>query len=122
VLPPPSELSVFVDVPLVVHAAVEVSAAIVERQTGQPSTVGAPGTVVLRVAEADSATISLALGDFAPPSEGAAKTAFAIAGGGFRLALARALLQIAGASLRLGQTNGLAHFAIHVPRAPVTQP
>ena len=74
--------------------------------------------MVIRVAEADSDMIRLEFGDFAPLREGpAAKAPFAIAGGGVRLALARALSQTAGASLRLEQTpDGLAYFAIYAPR------
>jgi hypothetical protein len=118
VLPPSSALAVFVDAPLLVRAAVELSAVVVERQVDQPKR----GTVVLRIAEADAETIRLDLGDFAPLREGAAaKTPFAIASGGVRLALARALSQNAGASLRLEQTpEGLAHFTIYAPRSAAT--
>jgi hypothetical protein len=106
-----------VDAPVLVRAAVEITAAVVERQAGQSSSA-ATGRVVIRVAETDSDMIRLEFGDFAPMREGpAAKAPFAIAGGGVRLALARALSQTAGASLRLEQTpDGLAYFAIYAPR------
>jgi len=118
VLPPPSALRVLVDAPILVRAAVEITAAVVERQSAPPSSAEA-GTVAIRVAEADSDMIRIEFGDFAPIREGAAaKAPFAIAGGGVRLALARALSQNAGASLRLEQTpDGLAYFAIYAPRA-----
>jgi signal transduction histidine kinase len=119
-LPPASSLTVFVDALLLVRAVVELSATIVERQTSRPSPDSAPGTVALRVVESDPDTVRLDFGDFAAQLEGpAAKAPFAIAGGGVRLALARALSQSAGASLRLEQTpQGLAHFAIYAPKAP----
>jgi len=116
--PSSSALIAVVDAPLLVRAALEVSAVIAERQAEQPNPPAVPGTVVLRVAEADAETVRLDLGDFALLREGTgAKTPFAIAGGGVRLALARALSQNAGASLRLEQSpDGLAHFSFLAPR------
>jgi signal transduction histidine kinase len=123
-LPPASGLTVFVDALLLVRAVVELSATIVERQTGRPGPDGSPTTVSLRVVEPDADTVRLDFGDFAAQLEGAAaKAPFAIAGGGVRLALARALSQSAGASLRLEHTpQGLSHFAIYAPKAAPPSP
>jgi hypothetical protein len=123
-LPPTSGLTVFVDALLLVRAVVELSTTIVERQATRPIPDAAPGTVAMRVIETDPDTVRLDLGDFAAQLEGAAaKAPFAIAGGGVRLALARALSQSAGASLRLEQTpQGLAHFAIYAPKSPPPLP
>jgi len=119
-LPPSCPWAVFVDARLLVCAATEACIAVTERQAQQPNPPSGPGTVVLRVTEADSDTIRIELGDFALAREGTGnKTPFAVAGSGVRLALARALSQNAGASLRLELgPDGLAHFTILAPRAP----
>jgi hypothetical protein len=73
----------------------------------------------LRVDQPDAGNVRLIVGDWmAQLDDAAVKAPFAITGGGIRLALARTLLQIAGATLRLEQSQEAAiRYALYLRSA-----
>ncbi len=110
VLPPASSLTVAADRKLLERAAIEVAAALTERQgQGETATV----RVIITIDEPEEGSLRVSLGDVGrEQSDVLAKGPFAIAGGGVRLAMARSLAQSAGAMLRFEQnTEGTGRFA-----------
>ena len=116
-LPTPSGAAITVDRKLVEKAVLEIAAVIAEQ--ARPSGEGEPPEIRLSIDEPEAGTVRLWVGDL----EGAyadtlAKAPFAIAGGGIRLAVARALAQNAGGTLRLVEgTDGVSRFALSLHRA-----
>jgi hypothetical protein len=111
VLPPASGLEVATDRKLLERAAIEVAAALVERQGRESETPAA--RVLITIDEPEAGSVRVSLGDLAREhGDALAKAPFAIAGGGIRLAMARSLAQSAGAMLRFEQdAEGTGRFA-----------
>jgi hypothetical protein len=116
VVPPPTPLRVSADTTLIVRAVAEISATIAERDAGKAT---GRTTIALAVDEPDTTSVRLIIGDWVSPlDDGAVKAPFAISGGGIRLALARTLATVAGATLRLEQSpEGAIRYALHLRRA-----
>lgn len=117
VLPSTTGLSVTVDPTLLVRAIAEIGATLFQRSHGTKD-AGRDGrtAIALRVDQPDAGNVRLIVGDWmAQPDDAAVKAPFAITGGGIRLALARTLLQIAGATLRLEQSQEAAiRYALYL--------
>jgi signal transduction histidine kinase len=118
VLPSPTGLRVTVDPTLLVRAIAEIGATLFERSRGtqQGRREGERTTIALKVDQPEAGNVRLIVGDWVTPLDDAAvKAPFAIAGGGIRLALARTLSQIAGATLRLEQSQEAAiRYALYL--------
>jgi signal transduction histidine kinase len=126
VLPSTTGLSVTVDPTLLVRAIAEIGATLFERShrtkiAGGPeaapsNTKGGRTTIALRVDQPDAGNVRLVVGDWvAQLDEAAVKAPFTISGGGIRVALARTLSQIAGATLRLEQSQEAAiRYALYL--------
>jgi signal transduction histidine kinase len=121
VLPSTTGLSVTVDPTLLLRAIAEIGATLFERSQGTKDGGhnGRRTTIALRVDQPDAGNVRLIVGDWmAQLDDAAVKAPFAIAGGGIRLALARTLLQIAGATLRLEQSQEAAvRYAVYLRSA-----
>jgi hypothetical protein len=117
VLPPASDVEIAIDRKLLERAAIEVAAALIERQ-GQPNDTSPP-RVNIAVDEPEPGSMRVSLGDLGrEQGDALAKAPFAIAGGGIRLAMARSLAQSAGAMLRFEQdAEGTGRFAFFLRKA-----
>jgi signal transduction histidine kinase len=116
-LPTPSGVAITVDRRLVEKAILEIAAVLAEH--GRPSSGGEPLEVTLSIDEPETGTVRLWIGDLDRAyADTLAKAPFAIAGGGIRLAVARALTQNAGGTLRLTEgADGVSRFALSLHRA-----
>jgi K+-sensing histidine kinase KdpD len=115
VLPPASGLEVAADRRLL-EKVVVVVADFVAQQLSDGSE--ATPKITLALDEPEAGTVRLHVGNLARPNADAlAKAPFAIAGGGIHLAIARALAQNAGATLRLEHDpDGVGRFAVFLRR------
>jgi signal transduction histidine kinase len=114
VLPAASGLEIVADRRLIELSAIEIASTIAERQADQ----GTP-RVTLAIDEPEPGAVRVRFGELEPTfAASLAKAPFAIAGGGIRLAVARAMAQNGGAMLRLehGADNAGAHFALHLKK------
>lgn len=107
---------VSVDRTLLLRAVAEISATLAERARAMaepPPRIKIP----LTANRPDATHVRIVVGDWTAPLDDAAlKAPFAIAGGGIRLALGRALAHLAGATLRLEQSpEGAIRYAIFIP-------
>jgi signal transduction histidine kinase len=110
------ELDVRVDPALLARAIFEAAAFMYDQMRRPPPVEGARVSVQIAT---DAQIVQISVGGLprALPEE-AAKTPFAIGGGGVRAALARALAQMTGATLRLdGGATAEPRFVFGVPRA-----
>jgi signal transduction histidine kinase len=116
-VPSVPDLMISVDPTLFVRAAIEIAATIAGQESERDE--GVVPKIVLSVDQPDAETVRLRVGDLeASLSEAMIKTPFAITGGGIRLAVARALTQNAGATLRLEPSKeGPSRFAFLLRRA-----
>jgi hypothetical protein len=101
-LPPASGLAIVADRRLLERTALEIAAVLVEHRGA--SDAASPSPVIVTIDEPEAGAVRVRLGDLERAyAETLAKAPFAIAGGGIRLAVTRALAQDAGATLRLEQ-------------------
>lgn len=100
VLPPAERIQVAVDRKLLDLATADIAAVLAEHAAHRDA-AGAP-VLTVTIDESEPGTVRVRLGDLdAAYAQTLAKAPFAIAGGGIRLAVARAMTQNAGGMLRL---------------------
>jgi hypothetical protein len=112
VVPSPTGLRVAVDPILFLRVVAEIAAATLERRAKLEGTNNA--SLPLFVDQPDATNVRVVVGEWSPPpDDSAVKAPFGIAGGGIRLALARVLSQVAGATLRFEQSpEGTVRYAL----------
>jgi signal transduction histidine kinase len=116
VLPPAAGVEVSIDRRLVELSAIEIAGVIAGRQSENGA--GAP-RVTVDIDEPEPGTVRVRFGELEPDFAATlAKAPFSIAGGGIHLAVARAMAQNGGATLRLEHNaDSVAHFALHLKKS-----
>jgi K+-sensing histidine kinase KdpD len=114
VVPASMDVRVAVDPTLLIRVVAEIAATIFDRRAKREGTDHA--SIPLLVDRPDASNVRLLVGDWGlAPDDSAVKAPFAITGGGIRLALARVLSQVAGATLRFEQSpEGKIRYALYL--------
>jgi signal transduction histidine kinase len=116
-LPTPTRAAITADRKLIEKAVLELAALIAEHAPSAGA--GEPPEIAISIDEPEAGTVRLWIGDLDRAyADTLAKAPFAIAGGGIRLAVARALAQNAGGTLRFSEgTDAVWRFALSLHRA-----